>query len=238
MTQQQSIPDLYKSTTHACPYLKDRTAANLLVDPHFEVTPTLYDSLIRTGFRRNGTLYYRPHCPTCLECRSVRIPVNDFLPNRSQKRVKKKNGDVRFELRSPAYSDEHFSLYRRYQSMRHSGDSMDDPDPEKYQQFLMRSNIDTFLIEMRIQRRLLGVSVVDHVANGLSAVYTFFDPEQEWRGPGTLAILHQVELTRQIEYDWLYLGYWIENCSKMSYKENFAPLQAFDVEISDWREVT
>ena len=90
---------------------------------------------------------------------------------------------------------------------------------------------------MRIQRRLLGVSVVDHVANGLSAVYPFFDPEQAWRGPGTLAILHQVELTRQIEYDWLYLGYWIENCSKMSYKENFAPLQAFDVEIGDWREV-
>ena len=114
---------------------------------------------------------------------------------------------------------------------------MDDPDPDKYQQFLIRSNIDTFLIEMRIQRRLLGVSVVDHVANGLSAVYTFFDPEQEGRGLGTLAILHQVELTCQIEYDWLYLGYWIENCSKMSYKENFAPLQAFDVEIGDWHEV-
>ena len=238
MTQQQNTPDLYKSTTHICPYLKEKAAANLLVDPRFDVTPTLYDSLIRNGFRRNGTLYYRPHCPTCSECRSVRISVNDFQPNRSQRRTLKRNEDVRFELRSPAYNDEHFALYRRYQSTRHNGDSMDDPDPEKYQQFLIRSHIDTFLIELRIGRRLLGVSVVDHVANGLSAVYTFFDPSEERRSPGTMAILRQVELTRQIEYDWLYLGYWIRNCPKMGYKSDFSPLQEFDTKKGDWRVST
>jgi len=237
MTRQQSIPDLYKSTTHACPYIKDREAANLLVDPRFEVTPPLYDNLIRSGFRRNGNLYYRPHCPACMACRSVRIPVENFIPNRSQKRTSVKNQDVHFELRSPSYSDEHFLLYRRYQAIRHSGDSMDNPDPEKYQQFLVQSNIDTFLIEMRIRRRLVGVSVIDHVANGLSAVYTFFDPIEERRSLGTLAILNQIELARQIEYEFLYLGYWIADCSKMRYKENFSPLEAFDAEIGEWRNI-
>ncbi|MBO69224.1 MAG: arginyltransferase [Acidiferrobacteraceae bacterium] len=234
MTQQQSIPDLYKSTTHSCPYLKDREAANLLVDPRFEVTPPLYDNLIRSGFRRNGKLYYRPHCPACMACRSVRIPVKNFTPNRSQKRTVVKNDDVRYDFRSPSYSDEHFWLYRKYQAIRHSGDSMDDSDPEKYQQFLVQSNIDTFLIEMRIRRRLVGVSVVDHVANGLSAVYTFFDPIEERRSLGTLAILNQIELARQIDYEFLYLGYWIADCSKMRYKENFSPLEAFDTEIGEW----
>jgi arginine-tRNA-protein transferase len=114
---------------------------------------------------------------------------------------------------------------------------MDDPDPEKYQQFLIRSNIDTFLVEIRLKRKLLGVSVVDHVANGLSAVYTFYEPDEGWRGLGTLAILHQIELTRQIEYDWLYLGYWIENCEKMNYKVNFTPLQAFDATSGNWKLV-
>lgn len=234
---QQIIPDLYKSVAHTCPYLKDKTAANLLVDPKHNVSPTLYDSLIRNGFRRNGVLYYRPQCPNCTECRSVRILVRDFRASRSQKRTEKRNKDIKFEFCPPSYSEEHFTLYRRYQAARHQGDSMDDPDPEKYQQFLIRSNIDTFLVEIRLKRKLLGVSVVDHVANGLSAVYTFYEPDEGWRGLGTLAILHQIELTRQIEYDWLYLGYWIENCEKMNYKVNFTPLQAFDATSGNWKLV-
>jgi arginine-tRNA-protein transferase len=102
-------------------------------------------------------------------------------------------------------------------------------DPEKYQQFRLRSKIDTFFIEMQIRRRLVGVSVMDHVTNGLSAVYTFFEPGEARRGLSILSILQQVELTRQIEYEWLYLGYWIENCQKMHYKVNFTPLQTFNV---------
>ena len=131
MTRQQSAPDLYKSTQHRCPYLLDQTAANLLVDPRFDVTPALYDSLIDNGFRRNGTLYYRPHCPQCDQCRSVRIPAQDFKVNRSQQRAMKRNASVTTELRTARFTEEHFSLYRRYQSKRHTGDSMDDPDPEK-----------------------------------------------------------------------------------------------------------
>ncbi len=238
MTRQHSTPDLYKSTTYCCPYLSDQTAANLLVDPDFDVTPSIYDGLIHNGFRRNGNIYYRPHCPTCHECRSVRIPVSKFQPNRSQKRVGRKNSDVQFRLQSPSYSDEHFSLYLRYQSARHTGDNMDDPDPDKYRQFLVQADIDTFQIEMRAHGHLLGVSVVDHVANGLSSVYTFFDPNQKQRSLGTLAILHQVELARQIEYEWLYLGYWIKDCSKMNYKNNFNPLEEFEIRTRNWQEIT
>jgi len=163
--------------------------------------------------------------------------ANDFRPSRSQKRTQKKNNDINFELRAPSYNDEHFALYRRYQTARHRGDSMDDSDPEKYQQFLISSKVDTFLIEMRLEKKLVGVSVVDHVANGLSAVYTFFDPDEDRRSLGTLAILHQIELTRQIEYDWLYLGYWIHDCTKMRYKQNFMPLQAFDVNDGSWKTI-
>jgi arginine-tRNA-protein transferase len=114
---------------------------------------------------------------------------------------------------------------------------MDDPDPAKYRQFLINSNIDTFTVELRIGRRLLAVSVMDHVANGLSAVYTFFDPDESYRGPGTLMILKQIELARRIEYDWLYLGYWIKDCQKMAYKNQFHPLQAFCPETGIWTTV-
>ena len=148
--------------------------------------------------------------------------------------MQNKNKDINFELRAPSYNDEHFALYLRYQAERHPGDSMDDPDPEKYEQFLISSKVDTFLIEMRLEKKLMGVSVVDHVANGLSAVYTFFDPGEARRSLGTLAILHQIELTCQIEYDWLYLGYWIEDCPKMSYKTRFAPVEVFDPAVQTW----
>ena len=121
--------------------------------------------------------------------------------------------------------------------MRHSGDSMDDPDPEKYRQFLTRSNVETFITEFRVGRRLRVVSVTDHIANGLSAVYTFFDPDEKRRTLGTYAILQQLELARRIEYEWLYLGYWIKTCEKMSYKSRFRPLEAFDHDTGCWASI-
>ena len=133
--------------------------------------------------------------------------------------------------------EESYSLYERYINTRHADGDMYPATPEQFEAFIKTKTVDTRFFMFYQESRLIMVSVSDILDRGLSAVYTFFDPEQKWRGPGTLAILHQVELTRQIEYDWLYLGYWIENCSKMSYKENFSPLQAFDAEIGDWRDV-
>jgi len=238
MTQARTAPDLYQSTSHRCPYISRETAANLLIDPKFNVTNSFYDTLIANGFRRNGGLYYRPHCPTCTRCRSVRIRLKDFLYGRSFKRIVRLNSDVSLELTALEYRDEHFALYRAYQSTRHGGDSMDDPDPEKYRQFMTSSNIDTFMVELRIGRRLLAVSVLDHVADGLSAVYTFFDPDEHRRSPGTLAILRQIDLARSADYDHLYLGYWIADCDKMSYKRRFSPLEEFNTASQTWSELT
>ena len=237
MNAHNNRPDLYMSASHTCPYLADRSAANLLVDPNFPVSPALYDQLITQGFRRNGTLYYRPQCAGCCECRSVRINVNHFTHTRSQRRTLKYNQDITLKLRPADYCEEHFSLYRRYQAMRHRGDSMDDPDPEKYRQFLTRSDVETFITEFRVGRRLLAVSVTDHIASGLSAVYTFFEPDEKRRTLGTYAILQQLELAKRIEYEWLYLGYWIKTCEKMSYKSRFRPLEAFDHDTGCWASI-
>ena len=237
MTQARTAPDLYQSTSHRCPYISRETAANLLIDPKFKVTTGFYDTLIHNGFRRNGTLYYRPHCPACTRCRSVRIRVKDFEFGRAFRRIVNRNGDVSLELIPLEFRDEHFALYRAYQSIRHGGDSMDDPDPEKYRQFMTNSEIDTFMIELRIGRRLLAVSVLDHVADGLSAVYTFYDPTEHRRSPGTLAILRQIDLARSADYDHLYLGYWIPDCDKMSYKQRFSPLEEFDTVSQHWSEI-
>ena len=138
------------------------------------------------------------------------------------------------EIRTLGFREEHFALYRTYQALRHPGDSMDNPDPEKYQKFMTESGVDTFMMELRIGKRLLSVSVLDHVGNGLSAVYTFYDPAEARRSPGTFTILHQIELTRSVDYDNLYLGYWIEDCPKMSYKAQFAPVEIFDPISQTW----
>ena len=234
MTRQPIAPDLYQSTVHPCPYLPQETAANLLIDPKYPVSSALYDTLIQNGFRRNGKLFYRPHCPSCRQCQSVRIRVKEFGMNRNFRRICKRNQDVSMEIRTVGFREEHFSLYRTYQSVRHPGDSMDNPDPEKYQKFLIESGVDTFMIELRIGRRLLSVSVLDHVANGLSAVYTFYDPAESYRSPGILTILRQIELARSVDYENLYLGYWIEDCPKMSYKTRFVPVEAFDPAAQTW----
>jgi arginyl-tRNA--protein-N-Asp/Glu arginylyltransferase len=237
MTRQQSIPDLYQSAPHRCPYLPDQTAANLLIDPRFDVTAQFYDRLIGNGFRRNGDFYYRPHCPSCSACRSVRIPVNRFHPSRNQRRVNNRNKDLVLHLLKPVFSEEHFGLYRRYQASRHAGDSMDDPDPNKYRQFLIESKIDTFLVEIRLRHRLLALSVVDQVNDGLSAVYTIFDPDENQRSLGTFAILQLIELARKIHHDWVYLGYWIDGCQKMSYKSRFRPLETYHPDTGRWAAI-
>ena len=157
MTRQQSAPDLYQSTAHPCPYLPEETAANLLIDPKYPVSSALYDTLIQNGFRRNGKLFYRPHCPSCRQCQSVRIRVKEFGMNRNFRRICKRNQDVSMEIRTVEFRQEHFSLYRTYQSVRHPGDSMDSPDPEKYQKFLTESGVDTFMIELRIGLSLIHI---------------------------------------------------------------------------------
>ncbi|KAA3621539.1 MAG: arginyltransferase [Proteobacteria bacterium] len=228
------FPTLYQTAPHPCPYIEENTAVNLILDPHYPVTNSLYGRLLQHGFRRNGSLYYRPFCNDCSACISVRVPVDEFRCNRAQRRTLKRNADIETRLTPARFSDEHFNLYLHYQATRHTGDSMDDPDPDKYRRFLVDSEVDTSFIEFRKDGELLAVSIIDVVDDGLSAIYTFFDPDQPSRSLGTLAVLKQIELARDGGLDWLYLGYWIAASRKMAYKRKFRPLQRFDTFSARW----
>ncbi|MCZ7598907.1 MAG: hypothetical protein M5U09_15915 [Gammaproteobacteria bacterium] len=135
MTREIQFPTLYQTAPHPCPYIGENTAVNLILDPHYSVDRGLYGRLLQHGFRRNGGLYYRPFCNECSACISVRVPVAEFVPDRSQRRTLRRNADLTSTLTDARFSDEHFGLYLRYQAVRHTGDSMDDPDPEKYRRF-------------------------------------------------------------------------------------------------------
>lgn len=227
MSIQSNQPKLYISAPHACPYIEPETASTVLLDPDYNVDPSLFSILLKSGFRRSGKTIYKPHCRNCNACVSVRIPAREYRPNRSQKRCYKRNQDIHTTLVPAKYSDEHFDLYCRYQSWRHTGDIMDHNDSERYNEFMVESSIETIFIEYRLEGRLVALSVCDLPDDGMSAVYTFFDPHMQSRSLGTFAIMKQIDYVRDMQLDWLYLGYWIENCRKMNYKTSFRPIFGF-----------
>lgn len=227
MTAEKRTVRIFTSQAHPCPYLPGEADSDIFLDPAFPLDPILYNEFVRRGFRRSGALVYRPHCPTCRACVSVRVPVREFRPDRSQRRNWRTNLDLRVRRR-PALADaDHFALYLAYQAGRHPDSSMNDPDPEKYRAILRAPFADTQLYEMRLEERLLAVAVADRLPDGLSAVYTYYDPAEAGRGLGTYAILHLIDRARAEGLEWVYLGYWIEGSRKMNYKIRFQPLEAF-----------
>ncbi len=218
---------IYLSHPYPCDYLPNRYAQSLYLPPDTEIDVGRYTTLVANGFRRSGRLIYRPHCPGCRACVPVRIPVARFRPNRSQRRCWRKNRDLTVIDRPAAFHREHYELYRRYIDARHGDGGMADSSPEDYADFLFCDWCDTHFYEFRRQDTLLAVAVVDVLEDGLSAVYTFFDPNQSERGLGTYAILWEIAAARRMNLRWLYLGYWIAQCGKMAYKNRFQPLEYF-----------
>lgn len=227
MSGHQRTPDIFLSMPHPCSYLPGKTATTLFIDPRYPLDRDKYAGFTRLGFRRSGDLIYRPHCRGCAACVPVRIPTDRFRPNRGQRRVWNRNSDVEVQPRPAVFAQEHFELYLRYQASRHAGGGMDDPDPQKYTNFLIGRQVDTVFYELRAADRLLGVAVVDRLSDGLSAVYTFYEPTEVTRSLGTYAILWEAEQCRRLGLPWLYLGYWIRESTKMAYKANFKPLEAY-----------
>ena len=215
----------YLTAPYPCSYLEDREARSQVAAPAHLIGQAAYSRLIREGFRRSGHYTYRPHCYGCKRCVPVRIVVEGFQPNRSQKRCLRQNQSLKASIRSLEFRDEHYELYRRYQRARHKGGGMDLDDSEQYTQFLLSSQVNTSLVEFRDAEKLVMVAVVDRIEDGLSAVYTFFDPELGKRGLGTYAVLWQLEFARRLELPHVYLGYWIKESRKMAYKTNYKPLQ-------------
>lgn len=217
----------YLTPPHPCSYLPGRYATNQFIGPESPIHTKLYSQLVDLGFRRSGDYVYRPRCYGCSECIPVRIPVKDFQPNRSQRRSWRANQDLHVVYRPAEFDQLHFDLYRRYLAWRHPGGGMDNPSVRDYMGFLTSRWIDTHFHEFWHGEALACVAVVDCLDNGLSAVYTFYDPAYQHRGIGNYAILWQITAARRLGLPWVYLGYWINASPKMRYKGRFRPLEVF-----------
>lgn len=218
---------LFETVIDDCPYLDDQQSASILVDPDHNIEPTLFSMLSRSGFRRSGSMLYAPKCPNCNACVSVRIPASRFKASRSQRRVWNKNSDLKVSVEDVSYKKEHFDLYLRYQRHRHADSSMCDDDPEKYIGFIQSEYAASKFVCMHIDNKIIGICVLDQFEGGLSAVYTFFDPDYSQRSLGTYAILYSVKLAQVNDIPFVYLGYWIDQSKKMDYKRQFKPLQGY-----------
>ena len=228
---------LFHTAEHPCGYWPERNARDLVLDPRDPRLPRLYPLALGWGFRRSGDIVYRPHCQGCRACIAVRVPVADFVPDRSQRRCLARNGAIQARVLPAERNDEHFALYQRYLAARHPHGGMDGHGVAEFEQFLIGEWSESRFLELRerVSHRLLAVAVTDLVGNALSAVYTFYDPDEIARGLGTLAILQQIEWAQREGRSHLYLGYWIAGHDKMDYKRRFAPLEGFDGQ--DWRQL-
>jgi len=227
---------LYRTGLHACPYLPDKRASNLLIDPTAPMSPQLYEQLLALGFRRSGAHVYRPACPTCQLCIPARISVRDFRPRRSQRRAwRNAYGRLRWIERAGAFDPQHYALYRRYQTARHPGGVMESGDAEDYLGFLTASWSQTCFFELREHQRLVAVAVSDLTEAALSSVYTFFDPRDQDLSPGVVCILWQIREALARGKSWVYLGFWVPGCRKMAYKSDYRPLEILDG--GGWRQL-
>jgi arginine-tRNA-protein transferase len=216
---------LFQTLPHACGYFPERTAQNLVLDPAAPDLRQLYGPALARGFRRAGGHLYLPQCAHCHACTPCRVDVNRHQPDRTQKRCLRRNADLSVRELAPGYTSERHQLYARYLRARHAGGGMDDAPPGDFDRFFTAPWSPTLFLEFRRDEQLLAVAVTDICPNGVSAVYTFFDPDQHARSLGTFAILQQIGLARRRGLPWLYLGFWIEGHPKMDYKCRFQPLQ-------------
>ena len=242
MLSKLNIEDLWRenSPPRPCSYLPDESAS-LEYRVVFDLSAAAYEELLRRGWRKHGLNLFRPACPTCSECRSLRVDIGAFRPSKSQRRILRRNADVQLKVQEPTVSADHIRLYNDYhsdmqrrRSWPHNGIDAD----EYYQSFLVGEW--KFAREFLYYRhnKLIGVGLVDLVPSALSSVYFFHDPAWRPLGPGTFTLLQEIEFARRNDRRWLYLGYWISECGSMSYKANFRPNEMLAEYIHDDVEPT
>lgn len=212
--------------TFDCNYLEHKEEQLLVCMEESNTLRDQYPQLIQAGFRRSGEQLYRPHCKTCNACESLRIMVSDFIPSRSQKRVLSRNSNIEIKVLE-GERDDYYPLYEKYIVEAHKDGSMFPPSYEQYRHFIHCSWQSPLFIEGRIDGHLVGVAVTDRVNIGLSALYTFFDPHLRSQSLGTFFILQQIRLCQERALQYLYLGYQIDACGKMNYKNKFHPHQRY-----------
>jgi arginine-tRNA-protein transferase len=219
---------LFGSRLRPCPYLPGRQERNVAAELSGDDAGEIYDAAVRAGFRRSHDIIYRPACPGCEACVPVRIRVRDFVARGSLAQNVRRNAGLAVRTIAPPKGDaEYFSLFARYQNVRHPGGGMDRMSAREFEGLMTSSPIDTFCVEFRdADRNLVGVMLTDVISDGLSAVYSFFDPDRANAGVGTYMVLWLVECARERGLDYVYLGYWIARSPKMAYKARFRPLEA------------
>jgi arginine-tRNA-protein transferase len=208
-----------------CNYLPDQEERLLVCMAPADELPNTYNQLMHVGFRRSGEQIYRPHCPNCKKCNSVRVYADRFAPSKSQKRILKKNSDLVIRT-TDQERDDHYPLYAHYIEQLHSDGSMYPPSYRQYRNFIRCQWQHPLFLEARdAEGTLLCIAVTDRVEDGLSALYTYYSPQETKRSLGKFMIMQQIAHAKSMSLSFLYLGYQIDECRKMNYKTAFTPYQ-------------